>query len=190
MPAEAQTFFESLRLTGQTGSPATKASPPIKTDATQPTGKVPDGWVSFTPPSGNYSVAMPQQPTETALKLPTGETKIFAVTLPNAAMPLHTTANPLPPELAKLSAEDMLRQVALAVPLMSGGKVLEETKISVGKHQGRQFHLTVQAKGGPIEVFARVYLVNDHIIVLQGPATGSSPAQETAAFFNSLKIGG
>jgi hypothetical protein len=209
-PAETAAFFDSFRIgestpvkadprPAQTDRPPTKTDPPPtkadptppKSDLPQPTGAVPAGWMTFKSPTANYTIAMPQQPTEMAVKTPAGEMKVYVVKLPNKASAMLTMVIPVPAdELAKTSREEFFRQMAFGIALTSGGSVSGEKKLSVGTNEGREFQLTTKAKQGPsATVYCRVYLVGNNCIVQQGTGTTSAPAQETAAFFNSLKIG-
>jgi len=70
------------------------------------------------------------------------------------------------------------------------GKVPPITKISLGQYKGREVRLTGRGpQGAPAPRYVRVYLIGNLMVTLTGPALGDSPAPETAAFFNSLKLG-
>jgi hypothetical protein len=195
-PSEMGVFFDSFRIGGPSPFKADPTSPksdsvPVKGDpGPQPTGAVPAGWVSFKSPDANYSVAMPQQPDMAPLKLPIGDVKLYVAKLPNGTA-LVTQAHPIPAdELAKAGgAEGALNQLMIGLA-MSGNKVFGEGELSLGQYKGRECRMTLKGpQGQNIIMFTRAYLVGNYLVLLQGPASGESPAQETAAFFNSLKIG-
>jgi hypothetical protein len=196
-PAEMAVFFDSFRIGG---SSAVKTEPtPPKTDPApakaapgpQPTGAIPAGWVAFKSPVANYSVAMPQQPSMTPLKLPTGEVKLYVAKLPNGTT-VVTQAHPISADdIAKAGGADgVMTQLMFGMALATGGKTSGETKLALGQYQGREFRMSVKgAQGQMAVVLTRAYLIGNYLVMLQGPASGDAPAPDTVAFFNSLKIG-
>jgi serine/threonine protein kinase len=61
------------------------------------------------------------------------------------------------------------------------------------KVQRGQDKLEMKVRPIPValtETYLRMYVINNNLVTLRGPAQGDVPAPETTAFFNSLKIGG
>ncbi len=66
----------------------------------------------------------------------------------------------------------------------------EAAKVALGQHKGRQVRVTGKdLQGLPVDLYARAYVVDNLMVLLVGPAQGDTPAPETTAFFNSLKVG-
>jgi hypothetical protein len=109
---------------------------------------------------------------------------------------LATFSQPIvPAQLAQLGGPDAAldRQMGIMLAVAGGiqpGKVPPITKISLGQCKGREVRLMGRSpQGVPTPLVVRMYLIGNLLVTLTGPAQGVSPAPETAAFFNSLKLG-
>jgi serine/threonine protein kinase len=149
----------------------------------EPTGEVPAGWVAVKFPVINYSVAMPQHPLyapgpggQYVAKLPNGRDLILTTQRVNAAQPG--------------GADTLLDQFTAGVG--KGGPQFRGRvkKTSLGPYKGREYRLGRMGPKGPEDLYARMYVIGNHLVMLMGPADGLAPAPDTAAFFNSLKLGG
>jgi regulation of enolase protein 1 (concanavalin A-like superfamily) len=168
--------FEEFELKGNSGQ--------------QPTGATPRGWVVFKSPVANYSLAMPQQPTA----IPAGGIQLYIAKLPNGTgVATHAYTYPAN-DIAQAGGPEGALDKFIS-DLGSVNKVSGQKKLMLGQYSGRECQQTHKEPQGSYLVtgsaimHTRAYLVGNHMVVLQGPASGDAPSLETAAFFNSLKLG-
>jgi WD40 repeat protein len=163
--------------------------PPAIADA------VPPGWVTFRSDEGNYTVAMPENPTPLKQPLPQGgPMTLHTAKMAEKQLGFVATSHPIPPgELTNANTDEVFRGFVLGLT-SKGGKILKEAPVNLGPHQGREYVVEIPPPPGGVRTTShmRVYLAGSRLILLMvgGPAVTLTPPQEAAPFFNSLKIGG
>ena len=138
----------------------------VKQDKKDPpkTDKTPAGMKEFTSAKGKFSVLMPGTPQETELPSPDPQVgKIIAYIVQKPNQTFIVLCMDFKEDVGKMPIDKVLSDFGMAfTKSMPGSKISKETKITLGKYEGRQWQLEVQGKTVPL----RVYLVGQRIYQL------------------------
>ncbi len=118
-------------------------------------------------------------------------------TVPGGVKVMHVVPN-APADRAGLKTNDIVYE-ALGRPItnhqvlqgiIQSHKVGDAVLFKVKRGEEKLELKVLVAPVAPSSTYVRVYLIGNHLVQLMGPAQDNAPAPETAAFFNSLKLGG
>jgi uncharacterized protein (TIGR03067 family) len=155
---------------------------------TVPKAKTAD-WKEFTPASGAFTVKMPGQVTEMKqpVPMPDGSKKIVTIhmagELTSAFMVVY---DDLPPgHAAKTGSTAIFEEMKTRFPaVVPGGVISVERSIKLGKHEGRQWHLS--AGGSTMRI--RAYLVGDRLFQLTAGPVPPVQEADVQTFFESFRV--
>jgi hypothetical protein len=146
------------------------------------------GWQTFISDEGGFSIDMPGKPTNSTQPSSAGTTT-YLFSLTKGSDSYLASYTDVPVNLAELDPEQLLDNGRDGALNSTGGELVEESKITLGKYPGRDFTYKITALNGNIR--QRAYVVDQRLyqIVTTGPGNAVNSA-DAEKFFDSFKLTG